>query len=113
MPGLQGYHGTSEIKHSLSACTVDNSLAKARGLSLRNGAQTMFYLSHRPKFRGVISSFTLHNVTVGMFGIIFGVHPSNTQILFGQLEDMFIIMPNVPVIIPISNLRISDRHGLQ
>ena len=40
-----GYHVTSEIEHGLCACTVDNPLAKARGLSLRTGAQTMLYLS--------------------------------------------------------------------
>ena len=40
-----GYHGTSEIEHGLCACTVDNPLAKARGLSLRTGAQTMLYLT--------------------------------------------------------------------
>ena len=40
-----GYCGTSEIEHGLCACTVDNPLAKARGLSLRSGAQTMLYLS--------------------------------------------------------------------
>ena len=40
-----GYHGTSEIEHGLCACKVDNPLAKARGLSLRTGAQTMLYLS--------------------------------------------------------------------
>ena len=40
-----GYCGTSEIEQGLCACTVDNPLAKARGLSLRTGAQTMFYLS--------------------------------------------------------------------
>ena len=39
------YHGTSEIKHGLCARTVDNPLAKARGLSLRTGAKTMLYLS--------------------------------------------------------------------
>ena len=39
------YCGTSEIEHGLCACTVDNPLAKARGLSLRTGAQTMLYLS--------------------------------------------------------------------
>ena len=39
-----GYCGTSEIEHGLCACTVDNPLAKARGLSLRTGAQTMLYL---------------------------------------------------------------------
>ena len=40
-----GYCGTSEIEHGLCACTIDNPLAKARGLSLRTGAQTMLYLS--------------------------------------------------------------------
>ena len=40
-----GYCGTSEIEHGLCACMVDNPLAKARGLSLRTGAQTMLYLS--------------------------------------------------------------------
>ena len=43
------YCGTSEIEHGLCACTVDNLLAKARGLSLRKGAQTMLYLSHNEK----------------------------------------------------------------
>ena len=42
--GLYGYCGTSEIEHGLCACTVDNPLAKARGLSLRTGAQPMLYL---------------------------------------------------------------------
>ena len=41
-----GYHDTSEIEHGLYACTVDNPLSKARGLSLRTGAQTMPYLLH-------------------------------------------------------------------
>ena len=40
-----GYCGTSQIEHGLCACTVDNPLAKARGLSLRTGAQTILYLS--------------------------------------------------------------------
>ena len=39
-----GNCGTSEIEHGLCACTVDNPLAKARGLSLRTGAQPMLYL---------------------------------------------------------------------
>ena len=39
-----GYHGTSEIQHGLCACTVDNLFAKARGLSLRTGAQTMLHV---------------------------------------------------------------------
>ena len=42
-----GYCGTSEIEHGLCACTVDNPLAKARGLSLRTGAQTMLYIPLR------------------------------------------------------------------
>ena len=41
-----GYSGKSEIEHGLCACTVDNPLAKARGLSLRTGAQPMLYLPH-------------------------------------------------------------------
>ena len=41
-----GHHGTSMIKHGLCNCTVNNPLAKARGLSLHTGAQTMLYLSH-------------------------------------------------------------------
>ena len=44
-----GYCGTSEIEHGLCACTVDNPLAKARGSSLRTGAQTMLYLSLVPQ----------------------------------------------------------------
>ena len=45
-----GYCGTSEIEQGLCACTVDNLLAKAQGLSLRTGAQTMLYLSHVYRF---------------------------------------------------------------
>ena len=37
--------GTSEIDHGLCACKVDNPRAKAQGLSLRTGGQTMLYLS--------------------------------------------------------------------
>ena len=51
-----GYHDTSEIEHGSCACTVDNLRAKARGLSLCRGAQTMLYPSLRtPKE-------TTHNV---------------------------------------------------
>ena len=39
-----GLCGTSEIEHGSCACTVDNPFTKARGLSLRTGAQTMLYL---------------------------------------------------------------------
>ena len=41
---------TNEKEHGLCACTVDNPLAKARGLSLRTGAQTMFYLTTIHKY---------------------------------------------------------------
>ena len=56
-----GYCGTSEIEHGLCACTVDNPLAKARGLSLRTGAQTMLYLSLEPLkfYRTSVSAFFL------------------------------------------------------
>ena len=37
------YHGTSEIEHGLCTCTVDNPLAKAQGLFLCAGAQTMLW----------------------------------------------------------------------
>ena len=40
-----GYCGTSEMEHGLCTRTVDNPIAKVRGLSLRTGAQTMLYLS--------------------------------------------------------------------
>ena len=43
-----GYCGTSEIEHGLCACMVNNNLAKAQGLSLRRGAQTMLLLSLIP-----------------------------------------------------------------
>ena len=33
-----GYHDTSEIEYALCACTADNPLVKARGLSLRISA---------------------------------------------------------------------------
>ena len=47
-----GYCGTSEIEHGLCACTVDNPLAKARGLSLCTGAQPMLYLPLESQKRG-------------------------------------------------------------
>ena len=39
-----GYNGTSEIEHGLCACTVDNPLAKVRGLSLRTGARSISHM---------------------------------------------------------------------
>ena len=53
-----GYCGTSEIEHGLCVCTVDNPLAKARGLSLRTGAQTMLCLSLNPITRLGMLHFT-------------------------------------------------------
>ena len=37
-------HAISETEHGLSACTVDNPLAKARESSLSTGGQTMLSL---------------------------------------------------------------------
>ena len=34
-----GHRATSKIKHGLSTCKIDNSLAKARGLTLCTGGQ--------------------------------------------------------------------------
>ena len=45
-----GYCGTSEIEHGLCACTVDNPLAKARGLYLSTDAQPILYLPLVPHF---------------------------------------------------------------
>ena len=44
-----GYHGTSKTEHGLCACTVDNPLAKALGLSLCTAAQTMLSLAYFQK----------------------------------------------------------------
>ena len=49
-----GYCGTSEIEHGLCACTVDNPLAKARGLSLRTGAQPMLYLPYLTEIKPIM-----------------------------------------------------------
>ena len=37
-----GYHDANEMEHGLSACMVDNPLAKACGLSLPTGRQTTY-----------------------------------------------------------------------
>ena len=76
------YCGTSEIEHGLCACTVDNPLAKARGLSLRTGAQTMLYLplvGQRPTFRVTeLSSVKNSNITeaTGPTEAVFYMEPS-------------------------------------
>ena len=64
-----GYHGTSQTEHGLCACTVDNPLAKARGLSLRTGSQTMLYLSHEVYF-GILS----RKVVVALLFYVHGKH---------------------------------------
>ena len=58
-----GYHGTSEIEHGLWAGTLDNPLAKARGLSLRTGAQTMLCLSLNLTIALLTLSVILRNVS--------------------------------------------------
>ena len=44
-----GYQGTSEIEHGFCVCMADNPLAKARGLPLRTGAQTISHLHLKRK----------------------------------------------------------------
>ena len=61
-----GYYGTSEIEHSLCTCTVDNLLAKARGLSLRTGAQTMLYLSLRISVKIVLVIIRIRKFVIGL-----------------------------------------------
>ena len=39
-------HGTSELEHGLTPCTVDNPLAKARGLYICTDTQTLLYLAN-------------------------------------------------------------------
>ena len=65
-------------------CTVDNPLAKARGLSLRTDAQTMLYLSLIVYFVSVVSrgaSFCKNGGTYGNVPIPYLITDSvNTQI---------------------------------
>ena len=82
-----GYCGTSEIEHGLCACTVDNPLAKARGLSLRTGAQPMLYL---PLVFGHKTDTNLNQVflyrffELGRSNSLFRIHPR----LLSAPEDM-------------------------
>ena len=68
------YCGTSEIEHGLCACTVDNPLAKTRGLSLRTGAQTMLYLPLKAfgqpdfSFENESTMCTVIAVVIGIYG---------------------------------------------
>ena len=64
-----GYCGTSEIEHGLCACTVDNPLAKARGLSLHTGAQTMLYLllGNTAKYLIIHSTLDILNTDISKY----------------------------------------------
>ena len=82
-----GYCGTSEIEHSLCACTVDNPLAKARGLSLRTNAQTMLHLSlkqTRATLAGDINS--LHLLVINL--VSGHVHISDCEITLAQSRSL-------------------------
>ena len=72
-----GYCGTSEIEHGLCACTVDNPLAKARGLSLRTGAQTMLYS-------------IIHSLKLGDYLSVQAHKPCSISHLFAQKKIDFL-----------------------
>ena len=65
-----GCCGTSDIEHGLCACTDDNPLAKARGLSLHTGAQTMLYIS----LVGCILCFICYFFCDSVYGIFLNVY---------------------------------------
>ena len=58
------YHATSTIEHGLSACTVNNPLAKARGLSLRIGGQPCSTLHIYTKAVCNGTPFTVEKITL-------------------------------------------------
>ena len=66
-----GYCGTSEIEHGLCACTVDNPLAEARGLSLRTGAQSMLSLSLIANIKEPISNLEYNFISLGLSERVF------------------------------------------
>ena len=80
-----GYCGTSEIEHGLCTCTVDNPLAKARGLSLRTGAQPMLYLP-------LIGFVTLLCNIYVRWGISFDGLAAVLQIIRGNRDNFGIII---------------------
>ena len=84
-----GYHGTSEIEHGLCACTVDNPLAKARGLSIRTGAQTMLYLSIGGIHCNVIE--ILHARLNQKIGISFFKLEFGSNLVSGSEEGVYFI----------------------
>ena len=70
-----GYCGTSQIEHGLCACTVDNLLAKARGLSLRTGAQTLLNVSLEQQYFMISTNTPLISTnTLYIFCIYHGPH---------------------------------------
>ena len=60
-----GYHGTSEIEHGLCACTLDNPLAKAWGLSFRTGAHVKYWW--RRRYWDYISAYLIYSYINGKF----------------------------------------------
>ena len=75
-----GYCGTSEIEHGLCSCRVDKPLDKARGLSLRTGAQTMVYLSHvKLKFNNISSGEIIMNSLEFFFSQILSISAENNH----------------------------------
>ena len=89
-----GYHGTSEVEHSLCACTVDNPLAKARGLSrgltLRTGAQTMLYLSLTHLLCHIMCvSVSSHLIFLDMYLLLEGLHGPVLSCSFRNVTSLF------------------------
>ena len=80
-----GYHGTSEIEYGLCACTVDNPLAKARGLFLRTGAQTKLYLSLMLQLNKVNASDTKAPV----FGLHWSIFNGSVESQIHNKRDDF------------------------
>ena len=72
------YYGTSEIEHGLCACTVDNPLTKAQGLSLHTGAQTMLYLAFIYQCAGRPVT-QIRMITNDNFGMIFLIHKKKNK----------------------------------
>ena len=84
------YCGTSEIEHGLCACTVDNPLAKARGLSLRTGAQPMLYLPLIHPATGSIASAISYMGTPPCLSAISTKQNSYSDFIFNFLDDVIV-----------------------
>ena len=83
-----GYCGTSETEHGLCACTVDNPLAKARGLSLRTGAQPMLYLPLIHPAAGSIASAISYMGTPPCLSAISTKQNNYSDFIFNFLDDV-------------------------